>query len=208
MKRIITIQHTQSIHHTNGTLGAWTDWGLTQLGKKQAENIGRALREELPSLQQFVMFSSDLKRAKQTAEIVSSYLGLVPILRQEIREVHAGIDQPTSRQWFNENKASQAEGIYDPNYRPFPNGESDRELWDRLVPFVQEMAGSDEQNIILVSHGTALCFLFSIWINGIFSTIEHGGFGSRSGGVSKLRIDGNGKRFIEVLNDMSYMNYM
>ncbi len=25
MKNIITIQHTQSVHHTNGMVGAWTD---------------------------------------------------------------------------------------------------------------------------------------------------------------------------------------
>lgn len=27
-KYIITIQHTQSIHHTNGMVGSWTDWDL------------------------------------------------------------------------------------------------------------------------------------------------------------------------------------
>lgn len=37
MKQIITIQHTQSIHHTNGKVGSWTDWGLSELGVEQAE---------------------------------------------------------------------------------------------------------------------------------------------------------------------------
>ena len=32
MKSIITIQHTQSVHHTNGMVGSWTDWELTELG--------------------------------------------------------------------------------------------------------------------------------------------------------------------------------
>lgn len=32
MKQIITIQHTQSIHHTNGMAGSWTDWDLSELG--------------------------------------------------------------------------------------------------------------------------------------------------------------------------------
>ena len=43
MKNIITIQHTQSIHHTNGMIGSWTDWDLSELGIQQAENIGRNL---------------------------------------------------------------------------------------------------------------------------------------------------------------------
>lgn len=62
MKQIITVQHTQSVHYTNGMLGAWTDWDLTELGKKQAANIGRALKEELGA-QKFILYSSDLKRA-------------------------------------------------------------------------------------------------------------------------------------------------
>jgi len=32
MKTIITIQHTQSVHHTNGMVGSWTDWELSDLG--------------------------------------------------------------------------------------------------------------------------------------------------------------------------------
>ncbi len=35
MKTIITIQHTQSVHHTNGMVGSWTDWELSELGVGQ-----------------------------------------------------------------------------------------------------------------------------------------------------------------------------
>ena len=37
MKTIITIQHTQSVHHTNGMVGSWTDWELTEKGIEQAK---------------------------------------------------------------------------------------------------------------------------------------------------------------------------
>ena len=40
MKTIITIQHTQSVHHTNGMVGSWTDWELSELGVEQAKKIG------------------------------------------------------------------------------------------------------------------------------------------------------------------------
>ena len=45
-KTIITIQHTQSVHHTNGHAGAWGDWELTDLGHKQAAEIGKFLKNE------------------------------------------------------------------------------------------------------------------------------------------------------------------
>lgn len=63
MKNIITIQHTQSVHHTNGMIGAWTNWELTELGKQQAFNIGKALRKEITN-KRYVMYASELLRAK------------------------------------------------------------------------------------------------------------------------------------------------
>ncbi len=44
MKTIITIQHTQSVHHTNGMVGSWTDWELSDLGVQQANRIGEKLK--------------------------------------------------------------------------------------------------------------------------------------------------------------------
>lgn len=89
MKKIITVQHTQSVHHTNGMVGSWTDWDLTELGRIQADHIGKKLRDELAG-KDVVVYSSDLKRAKQTAEEITKYLGVEPILRQELRERNLG----------------------------------------------------------------------------------------------------------------------
>ena len=71
MKHIITVQHTQSVHHNNGMVGSWTDWDLTELGRTQADRIGRKLKEELAG-KAVVLYSSDLKRARQTAEAIIS----------------------------------------------------------------------------------------------------------------------------------------
>ena len=45
MKTIITIQHTQSVHHTNGMVGSWTDWDLSELGVQQFKRIGEKQRK-------------------------------------------------------------------------------------------------------------------------------------------------------------------
>ena len=47
MKRVITIKHTQSIHHTNGMIGGWGDWELSELGVEQAKRIGKNLSKEI-----------------------------------------------------------------------------------------------------------------------------------------------------------------
>lgn len=102
MKTIVTIQHTQSIHHTNGMVGSWTDWDLSEIGKKQAKCIGDKLSKKLAG-RNFVMYSSDLKRAKQTAEFVGQYMELSPILTTELRERNLGKCVGKSVQWLREN---------------------------------------------------------------------------------------------------------
>ena len=72
MKNIIAIQHTQSEQHLNKMIGSLGGWNLTELGIKQAHSIGKKLADEYKN-QKFVIYSSDLPRAKQTAEIVSGY---------------------------------------------------------------------------------------------------------------------------------------
>lgn len=68
MKTIITIQHTQSVHHTNGMVGSWTDWELTELGVKHAKNIGEKLKSELAG-KEFVMYSSDKTNSRECREL-------------------------------------------------------------------------------------------------------------------------------------------
>ena len=72
MKTIITIQHTESVHHTNGMVGSVNDWPLSEKGVLQAENIGKNLAKELSA--EYKIYSSDLSRAAQTAETVGKHL--------------------------------------------------------------------------------------------------------------------------------------
>ena len=102
MKHIITVQHTQSVHHTNGMVGSWTDWDLTELGRKQADRIGKKLKEELAG-KDVIMYTSDLKRAVQTAEEIAKYLDIEPIFRQELRERNLGKCCGKSVQWLRGN---------------------------------------------------------------------------------------------------------
>ena len=112
MKQIITIQHTQSIHHTNGMVGSWTDWDLSELGIEQAERIGQKLAKQL-SGHKIVMYASDLLRAKHTAEIVAKHMGITPNIRTELRERNLGKCVGKSVQWLRENIEVQEKTIDD-----------------------------------------------------------------------------------------------
>ena len=201
MKTIITIQHTQSVHHTNGMVGSWTDWELSELGVLQAKSIGQKLKDELAG-REFVIYSSDLLRAKQTAENVGDYLGVTPILRQELRERNLGKCCGKSVQWLRENIEQQEKTIDD---RLFSDAESRRDEWNRLKPFFDEIISNDEENIIIVSHGDLLSVFNTMFLGLDVETINNCEMFGLAGGVSYMFVNNEGKRFIKRISDMSYM---
>ncbi len=201
MKTIITIQHTQSVHHTNGMVGSWTDWELSELGVNQAENIGEKLKAELEG-KEFVMYSSDLLRAKETAEIVGKYLGVTPILRNELRERNLGKCCGKSVQWLRENLEKQEKTIDD---RMFSDAESRRDEWNRLKPFFEEIMSNDEENIIIVSHGDLLSVFNAMFLGQDIEVINTCEVFGLAGGVSHMFENNEGKRFVNRISDMSYI---
>ena len=207
MKHIITIQHTQSVHHTNGMVGSWTDWELTELGKKQADKIGKKLSEELgESLkdERLVLYSSDLLRAKQTAESVAKHFGITPIFKQELRERNLGKCCGKSVQWLRENIECPEKTVDD---RLFSDGESKRDAWNRLKPFFDSIISDNDKNIIIVSHGDLLSLFNAMVLRMPVESLNNGDIHGLAGGVSHFIISDDGKRFVKRISDMSYITW-
>lgn len=200
MKTIITIQHTQSLHHINGMVGSRTDWELSALGKEQAENIAKNLSKELSG--KYVLYSSDLLRAKETAEPICRHLGIRPIFKSELRERNLGEAVGKSVQWLRENMEKPEITVDD---RLFPSAESRRDEWERLRPFFDEITTNSEENIIIVSHGDLLSVFNSMWLGLPVESLEKAELFGVAGGVSILFENTEGKRFIKKLSDTSYM---
>ena len=200
MKTIFTIQHTESIHHTNGMVGSWTDWDLSELGRQQAENIGKKLSAELAG-KPVVMYSSDLARAKQTAEIVGKHLGLQPILETALRERNLGKCVGKSIQWLKEHIECQEKTIDD---RMFSDAESRRDVWNRLSPFFEKMMASEAETVIIVSHGDLLSVFNAMFLGAGVTSLNHFELYGVSGGVSKMYEEESGKRIIKKMSDLSY----
>jgi len=197
-KIIIMVQHTESQHHVNGMIGAWGDWELTERGREQAFEIGKWLLKEQCD-NSFNMYASDLKRASQTAEEINKTLGITPIITDAIREVNVGAGNGQPREWYKCNKEPQG-SEYDPDYKPFEDAESDRDLWNRLYSFYEEIISNDMERIIIVSHGTALSFLQSMLMGYSFKDIERIRFNGSGGSVSKVVIEPNGKVVASYIN--------
>ncbi len=202
MKNIITIQHTQSIHHTNGMIGSWADWDITEFGITQAENIGKNLAKEL-SGKTYKIISSDLLRAKHTAEIVAKHLGTDFGTNELLREQNLGEAVGKSIEWAHANTIVWQKTIDD---KPFNGCESHRDTWNRLKPFFDDLIKRNDENIIIVSHGGTLNLFHAMWIGLDIEMLNKCGLSGMSAGVSFLHENEDGKRVIRRLSDMSYAN--
>jgi broad specificity phosphatase PhoE len=75
----------------------WIDSKLTENGKQQAFTLSKKLKNKKID----IIFASDLGRAKQTAEIISTNLGIPVIFDWLLRERHNGILQGKPNQNLN-----------------------------------------------------------------------------------------------------------
>ncbi|MCL2549145.1 MAG: phosphoglycerate mutase family protein [Symbiobacteriaceae bacterium] len=200
MKSIVTIQHTQSVHHGTNNIGSWTDWELSEFGRNQAENIGRRLAEELRG-KEYKIFSSDLLRARQTAEPLAGYMGVAVMHLQSLREINLGEAVGKTKEWASANTTpGWSRDSYD--IPEFAGAETWREFWKRVSDVQADMLTRDEHNIILVSHGITLNAWYHLWIGSEFGVVDYNGL---AGGVSFYQVDDHGNRTVIRLNDASYM---
>lgn len=197
-KSIIMVQHTESEHHLNGMIGACYDWELTENGKAQADRIGQWLTD-LSDIQDYHMYVSDRKRALQTAEQINKYLHLSPTVTGAIREVNAGEGNGKPVAWYREHELPRP-ATYDPDYRPFPDAESDRDLWNRIYPFYEEIKNNNEEKILIVSHGTALSYLQTMLFGDTLGDIPRRRFIGSSGSVSQFILEDSGRVVVRYIN--------
>ena len=151
---IITVQHTQAVHHTNGMVGGSTDWPLTAPGRRHARRIARKLRKELGKSPGYMLYASDMLRTSQTAQAISKALRLPIEYVPEIREIKMGSATGQSKAWLKEHSAPR-EGVPFLDYRPLPDAESWREMRRRVATFVERLE-ADGRDAIVVAHGGSL----------------------------------------------------
>ena len=181
---------------------SWTDWDLSDVGIEQANRIGERLSREIKG-EKYVMYSSDLLRAKHTAEIIAGYLGIKPNITEAIKEQNLGEACGESEEWAHKNTIVWMKTIDD---KPFVGCESKREVWHRLAPFHNQIVEGKDENLILVSHGGTLRMFHAMWLGLDVEMLNKCDLACSSGGVSFMHEDSDGKRIISRLNDRSYVS--
>ena len=153
MTRLIFIRHGQSEANQQNRFAGQTNVPLTELGKAQAKCAAEYItkREKIDKI-----YSSDLQRAHNTALPVSELTGIPITDAKELREICAGI--------WEGRLASEIEIEYEKEFRTWrkdysnarlPGGESVQEVYERVIPFVKQIAReNDGLTILFASHAS------------------------------------------------------
>ncbi len=165
MTTLLLVRHGESEWNKVGRYQGHSDTSLSTTGVWQAER----LRDRLAGQRIDAVYSSDLKRALDTAQTVVSKRNLVVVSCQELREISFGefegmtfkeIQQcyPGIKWWDNQNMEVN-----------IPGGETVGQLASRVGQFVPRLSQHMAEDVVLVvahygSLGMLACTLLGIGI--------------------------------------------
>ena len=145
--RVYFVRHGQSQHNLEKKASGWSTAPLSELGNEQARAIAPLFRD----IRMDKVFSSDLLRARQTAEDVLP--GCNPILSDKIREISVGNISGSLRTELKEKYGevyTNAQSNHD--YTPF-DGENDDMICERVFAFMRELEKLEGcENVAVFGH--------------------------------------------------------
>ncbi len=167
MNKLVLLRHGQSQWNLENRFTGWKDVPLTEKGINEANNAGHLLKKHNIKIDK--VFSSVLERANKTAEIA--------IKASEIENLHKNgkliyeKDQKLNERNYGDlvglNKAETADKfgkeqvhIWRRSYdTPPPNGESLKDVVDRVSPYFTEIIEPhilNKKNVLIAAHGNSL----------------------------------------------------
>jgi broad specificity phosphatase PhoE len=135
---IVFARHGETDWNREHRLQGWADPPLNELGRSQAHELADALAAEHFD----AVYSSDLERASQTAQIVAERLRLTVVEDVSLREVDLGSWSGRLREELTGER---------------PDGETRDQHRDRVVAGVLRLAAAHpHQTLLVVTHGGSM----------------------------------------------------
>ena len=159
---IYVIRHGQSETYVDRRFGGWAQVSLTEKGMNQA----RSTHEKLKDISFDRIISSDLRRAKQTTELV--FPGRAYSEDWRLREINVGamLEQRPRPECIEEYGEPLREAMKNRDYRAF-GGESTGDQIRRVAEFMDDLAQyPDDERIAVVCHEgslfSVLCYVLQV----------------------------------------------
>lgn len=139
---IVFESHATTLDNETGLSSGWFDVELSELGKRQAQELGERRKDEHFD----AIFCSDLKRSYHTADIAFKNRNFKIIKDNRLRECNYG---DLTKHPEKEIKAIKGDCII----KPYPNGESYEQTSEKIKKFLQDLlANYDGKKVMIIGH--------------------------------------------------------
>lgn len=142
--KLFLIRHGQTDWNKQGIIQGSTDIELNETGMKQAEET----RKSLEGISFDCIFSSPLKRAQQTAEIIRQDDDLPLLCDDRLGERNFGKYEGTSVNQLNFTDFWDLGNTFSTNEE-----ETAKAFFDRVHHFIDDILKLDYENVLIVAHG-------------------------------------------------------
>ena len=142
MIEIVFETHSLSTDNERGVATGWLDGGLSEHGRAQATRLGERRRADRIA----AVFTSDLGRAVETAELAFAGSG-IPVYRDaRLRECNYGVLNGMPADLVTAERAKHV-------HVPFEGGESYADAVERMRSFLYDLGRAwDGSRVLLIGH--------------------------------------------------------
>ena len=207
MRILHVVTHPEATHHVDGLVGGQFDSDLTDQGAAHARRIAAALADRIPEGTRAGVVTSDLLRARRTADVVAAQLGVDRALDPRLREKSYGIAEGRPQAWLDARfLPPPAVGERMRHDEGLSGAETKWDLATRVYAAMEDILRSPAQHQIIVTHGMAATFVLAAWIAMPLDSAGQMAFRFTSGGISTLvEDDFFHNRTISRLNDLTHL---
>ncbi|WP_016905633.1 histidine phosphatase family protein [Streptomyces xiaopingdaonensis] len=190
MRTVHVVTHPEATHHVERVVGGWHDSELTDAGLRAAASAARALRARIPDGAEVQLFSSDLRRTRQTAEEIAAALGVPPVLDRRLREKSYGEAEGRPQEWLDRRFVPPPEAGERLDHDEGVEGSETKAEWARRVYAAMDaIVQLPCAQQVVVTHGGSLTFVVAHWIGMPLETVGRAAFRAPSGSITTLHED-------------------
>ena len=202
--RVLLVRHGETIWNQENRWQGQADTPLSRTGHDQARQLARRFQHEERCIQ--AIYTSDLRRARDTAGILGQALGVTPVEATAWREMDIGTWSGLTTAEVASRHAEEWARLRQGEDLPRGGGETFAQFQGRLVQssqqFIRDHGG---EQIIVVTHGGAVR-AFLLHCRGLnmsqFGQIEKIG----NTGISEVSLFPSGAARIHTINSTAHLN--
>ncbi|MDP6776004.1 MAG: histidine phosphatase family protein [Candidatus Latescibacteria bacterium] len=199
--------HGQSAQRQGGkVLGWWADVPLSRAGHQQAILLGERLRDAFDVT---ALYTSPLRRARETAEVVGRLVHVVPATEQDLRELDGG---ELAGLTYDEARDRYPDLILHGRSAPgtrIPGGESYADLHMRVQHAVGRIVRQNQGGqVLVITHGGPIVAYLRAAMGFTWDAKGKPRFACDAISIHHLRFDEGGEKTVMRLNDTVHLSGM